>query len=384
MTSKERVLKAINHQEADRLPVDIGQSAVTGISQIAYRNLLELLGKGDRDINIFDVIQQLAEVDEDILEMFGVDMRGIYFGEPEEWTLNIEDIGEYTTFKDVWDVEWRMPKANGFYYDLYKHPLRGDNPDDIDNIKILDPMDKKRVEPLLESAKHLHEKNEQFVMIGQCAYTVGYLQQYQWLQGFEDSYMNIAGNEVFTMKLLDKLEELEMQFWEWFLPVAGKYIDMMIMADDYAGQISMLISPNHFRKYFKPRYVRLFNKIKKMAPHMKIFFHSCGAIYQIIPDIIEMGADVLNPLQFTAEGMDLKAIKKDFGKDITFWGGAVDTQYTLPRGTPQEVKDEIKRNLDILMPGGGYVFNTIHDIQADVPPENIVAMWEAIKEHGVY
>jgi uroporphyrinogen decarboxylase len=384
MTPRERVLAALNHREPDRVPVDIGQSAVTGISQFAYKNLLKTLDKADRKVRIFDIVQQLAEVDEDILEIFGVDMRGVYFGNPKGWMLNIEENGDYTTFKDVWDVEWRMPKSNGFYYDLWRHPLRGDNPDDIDGIKVMDPVDPDRSKPLIENAKRLREENKYFTLIGQCAYTVGFLQQMQWLQGFEDSYINIGCNPYFTDKLLDRLENLENRFWDDFLPQAGEYLDMIIMADDYAGQTSFLIAPEAFRKHFKPRYVRLFSKIKKAAPHIKVFFHCCGAMYDIIPDFIEMGVDVLNPLQFTASGMDMRKIKREFGKDLSFWGGGIDTQNTLPMGTPEQVRDEVRRNLDVLMPGGGFVFNTVHDIQADVPAENILAMVEAIHEFGVY
>lgn len=384
MRNRDRVLQAIEHKEADRVPIDIGQSAVTGISKITYEKVLKKLNIEDRKVILSDIIQQLAFVDEDILEKYGVDMRGVYLGNPKGWSLEIINEGDYMTFIDAWDVKWRMPQNNGLYFDLYQHPLRGDNLDDIDRIRHIDPMDKERVEPLIRDAKKLREENKYFVMTAQCGYTVGFLQQFQWLQGFEDSYMNIAGNEKFTRKLLEKLEELEHQYWDWFLPEGGQYIDMMVMADDYAGQNSMLISPKHFREYFKPLYIRLFKKIKTLAPHMKIFFHSCGAIYEIIPDIIEMGADVLNPIQFNATGMELNRLKKEFGNDITFWGGAADPQTTLPNGTPEQVADEVKRNLDILMPGGGYIFNTVHDIQADVPPENAIALWETALEYGVY
>lgn len=383
-THRERVLTALAHKEPDRVPFDMGQSAVTGISQFAYGNLLKALGKEGRDIRVFDIVQQLAEVDEDILEMFGVDMRGVYFGNPMGWELEIKDIGDYTTFTDVWNVQWRMPKNGGFYYDLWKHPLRGENPDDIDHIKIMEPVDLQRAKPLIENARKLREENQYFTLIGQCAYTVGFLQQMQWLQGFEDSYINIGINPYFTDKLLDRLEELETRFWDWFLPLGGEYIDMLVMADDYAGQRTFLIDPEAFRRHFKPRYIRLFSRIKKAAPHMKVFFHCCGAMYDIIPDVIEMGVDILNPLQFNSPGMDLKTVKKEFGRDLAFWGGGIDTQKTLPRGTPEEVKDEVRRNLEVLMPGGGFVFNTVHDIQADVPPENILAMVSAVQEYGLY
>lgn len=384
MKHKDRLITAINHKEPDRVPIDIGQTAVTGVSQFAYGKILEMLGIKDRKIIIYDIMQQLAKIDEDILLRYGVDMRGVYLDPPKGWSLKIIDDGEYTSFIDAWNVKWRMPKKNGYYYDFYEHPLRGDNLDDIDEIKYIDPLDRERVASMIEDAKKIKDEGEYASIMAGCGYTVGYLQQFQWLQGFEDSYINIAGNEKFTRKLLDKLENLEFQFWDWFLREGGENIDIMIMSDDYSGQNCMLISPEHFRKYFKPMYIRLFKKIKTMAHNMKIFFHSCGAIYEIIPDIIEMGVDILNPLQFNAKGMDLKRIKKEFGKDLTFWGGAADPKSTLPFGTPKDVKEEVKKNLDILMSGGGYIFNTIHDIQRDVPPENAIALWETALEYGKY
>jgi uroporphyrinogen decarboxylase len=174
--------------------------------------------------------------------------------------------------------------------------------------------------------------------------------------------------------------ELKLKFWEMALPRLGDLVDVVSEADDYATQTSQLISPRMFRRIFKPRLQTLFARIHELAPRAKLFFHSDGNIRPILPDLIEIGIDILNPVHITATGMEPAALKRDFGRDVCFWGGGVETQTVLPFGTPQEVRDNVRRNVDALAPGGGYVFNTIHNIQADVPPENIVAMLEALRE----
>jgi uroporphyrinogen decarboxylase len=160
-------------------------------------------------------------------------------------------------------------------------------------------------------------------------------------------------------------------------------IDVAGNADDFAGQHGMLISPRTYRKIAKPRHKQLFNFIHKHS-NAKIFFHSCGSIRAVIPDLIEIGVDIINPVQVSADGMDSAELKREYGKDLTFWGGGVDTQRVLGVGTPQQVREDVKRRLNDLMPGGGFVFNTVHNIQGNVPVENIVAMLETVQEFGAY
>ena len=150
-----------------------------------------------------------------------------------------------------------------------------------------------------------------------------------------------------------------------------------------AGQDRLLFSPDIYRKYMKPRHTELFSFIKKQAP-VKLFFHTCGAIQPLIGDLIESGIDILNPVQKSAAGMDLVDLKREFGKDVVFWGGGVDTQRVFSTGTPDEVRDDVKHSIDALAPGGGFVFCTVHNTMANVPPENFMAMWETLQEYGVY
>ena len=195
----------------------------------------------------------------------------------------------------------------------------------------------------------------------------------------------MVANQKFAEALLDIIMEVKMTYWARALELVGTNVMIVSEADDLASQDRCLISPALYRKLIKPRHTKLFSFIKKHAQvPVKIFYHSCGAVAPLVPDLIESGIDILNPVQVSAAGMDTKTLKQNFGRDLTFYGGGVDTQKILPRGTPQQVRDEVKRRLDDLAPGGGFIFNPVHNIQADVPPENILAMWETVREYGVY
>ncbi len=210
----------------------------------------------------------------------------------------------------------------------------------------------------------------------------GIFEMAQRVRGMESLLMDMATDEALAGALFDKMLELRLRFWEMALPRLADVVDVISEADDYGTQTSQLISPAMFRQQLKPRLQILLTRIKQLAPSAKIFMHSCGNVRPLLPDFIELGIDILNPVHIRAAGMEPVALKRDFGKDIVFWGGGVDTQEVLPRGTPQQVKDHVRRNMDALAPGGGFVFNTVHNIQADVPPENIVAMWEALSNYG--
>jgi uroporphyrinogen decarboxylase len=199
-----------------------------------------------------------------------------------------------------------------------------------------------------------------------------------------DLLMDMASSPALAEALFDRLVQIKLDFWEMALPALAGVVDVIAMADDYGTQTSQLISPRMFRRLLKPRLAVLTAAVRRLAPDAALFFHSCGNVRPLIPDFIELGFDILNPIHIRADGMEPVALKRDFGRDIVFWGGGVDTQGVLPRGTPDQVKEDVRRNLDALAPGGGYVFNTVHNIQADVPPENLVAMWDAVREYGTH
>ena len=210
----------------------------------------------------------------------------------------------------------------------------------------------------------------------------------QRVVGMENLLVLMALKPEVAGALFDKLLELKLAYWQTALtelgdPSAGSgqsLVDVVTYADDYGSQVSQIISPRMFRKQLKPRVQQVFELQARLAPHAKRFFHSDGNVRPLIPDFIEIGVQILNPIHIRATGMEPAALKRDFGRDLVFWGGGVDTQGVLPTATPQEVKDDVRRNVEALAAGGGYVFNTIHNIQADVPPENILAMVAALRE----
>ncbi len=186
-------------------------------------------------------------------------------------------------------------------------------------------------------------------------------------------------------RLLRMIHEVQMGYWEKALEIVGDNIDIVMHSDDLGMQNSPMMSPDMYRRFVKPLHEELIGMVKKKAEgEVKFLLHSCGSVRALIPDFIDVGVDILNPIQVSAAGMDTAELKKEFGKDLCFCGGGVDTQEILPRGTPEQVRDEVKRRLDDLAPGGGYIFAAVHNIQADVPPENLQAMYEALQEHGKY
>jgi len=381
MNSRERVLKTLHHQEPDRVPFDLGGTGATGIHRVAYEGLRQYLGLPKVEIRIEDIIQQLAVVGEDMAEQLQTDCRNVAPRSSAIYNLVLRDEGRYTAYTDEWDIDWRMPKEGGFYYDMHRHPMAdAETIDDIKNYVWPDPTDPHRFEELRERAKAVHDQGKIVCLGGLCA---GVTEMHAWLRGFENYYTDFYLNPGLAEYLMDKIVELKMQYWACALAEAGEYADVIMEADDMAGQDRLLLSPNTYRKFIKPRHTELFSFIKKQAP-VRIFFHTCGAIRPLIGELIESGIDILNPMQKSAVGMDLWELKHEFGRDVVFWGGGVDTQWVLNAGSPQEVREDVVRSLDALAPGGGFVFGTVHNTQADVPPENFMAMWETLQEYGVY
>ena len=383
MTSKERMLKTLNHEEPDRVPFDLNGTLVSGIHHIAYNRLREYLGLEPKETELFDRVQGLARVHDDVLDRFEVDTRGVLTGSPFGWELQLEETPEYEQFTDVWGITWRRPKPHGLYYDMVAHPLKGGSLDDAKKYNWPDPKDELRLKGIKEEAAGL-AKSDSLVVLGTVGMTVGLLQTFQWMLGYEDSFYSLAADPELTHYIVGKLAELDIEFWEWAIPYIGDDIKVILYADDFGMQTGPVFSYEMFERYFKPWYAKIFQVIKKQKPDLFIFFHSCGSSRYIIPDLIESGVDIFNPVQYTSADMEAAGLKRDFGKDLTFWGGGIDTQKILPNGTVQQVKDEVRKRIEDFAPGGGFVFNTVHNIQPDVAPENIVAMWEALREYGKY
>ena len=379
MNSRERILAALNHQEPDRVPFDLGSTQVTGIHVVAYRNLRACLGLPTVEPQMCDTIQQLALPDDDVIEKLGVDVRGLFPLNSHNWNIVGKDIGDYWEYMDEWGITHHRPKPDGLYYSMVRSPLADASvtQDDIRNYRWPNTGDPARIAGLREQALAYRAQGKAVMLKGVLA---GVFEMAQRVRGMEVLLIDMASNDALAGAFFDKMVELKLAFWEMALPQLGDVVDVISEADDYGTQVSQLISPRMFRKLLKPRLAVLFKRIKQLAPNAMLFFHSCGNVRPLLPDFIEIGVDILNPVHVRATGMNPIELKRDFGKDMVFWGGGVDTQGILPTGTPQEVKDDVRRNIDALAPGGGFVFNTIHNSQADVPPENIVAMWAAVNE----
>ena len=389
MNGRERILVALKHQEPDRVPFDLGSTQVTGIHTVAYRGLREGLGLSAVTPAMCDYIQGLAMPDDDVLDRLSVDVRGLFplnsHNDRVSERIRRESKGngeEVEVFVDEWGMTQLRPYPDGLYFTAVRHPLEGIiSADDVARYPWPDTGDPRRIAGLHDLAVSYRSQGRAVMIKGVLA---GIFEMAQRMRGMAPLMMDMASDDAVAGALLDKMVELKLKFWEMALPQLRDVVDVISDADDYGTQASQLISPRMFRRLIKPRLAVMFGRIKELAPDAKLFFHSCGNVRPLLPDFIELGVDILNPVHVRATGMDPVELKRDFGRDLVFWGGGVDTQDVLPHGTPAEVRDDVRRNIDALAPGGGFIFNTVHNIQADVPPENIVAMWQALREYGEY
>ena len=386
MNSRERVLTALNHKEPDRVPYDMGGTVVTGIQAKAYRRLRRYLGLPEKEVIIIDMLQQLALVDDDVMERLGVDVRNISPRSTASFKIELHETPDkqYRYFYDEYQIGWRMPIDGGMYYDMFEHPLSGEiTAEMVDRYTLPDPLDPARFAGLREAALKVLEQEKRALVVGNIS--AGIFELYMWTHSYKDGYADWAANPELAKKMLRKYVDLQMAYWEkMFEVLQGIPIDVVQMADDLAGQNGLLISPKSYRKILKPFHKEMFDYIHSKT-EAKIFVHSCGSIRAIIPDFIEIGVDILNPVQVSAANMDSAELKHEYGKDVCFWGGGVDTQNAFDEShTPEQVRTDVRRRLADLMPGGGFVFNTVHNIQGNVPPENIMAMWDTLQEYGKY
>ncbi|HCA46927.1 MAG TPA: hypothetical protein DEP45_06045 [Armatimonadetes bacterium] len=245
-----------------------------------------------------------------------------------------------------------------------------------------DPLAGLDLDAIEEACHQIRASGDYPIIVG--GFGSGTLELVLWLQGYDQGLMNLLVNRPVTEAILDRVVELKITYAEAVLERVGAWVDVFYNGDDLGLQDGPMIRPEWFRELLAPRYVAYHEAVKRAAPQVKMFFHTCGAVVDLLPDLIETGIDILNPVQVSAAGMgDTAALKAQFGADVTFWGG-IDTQHAMPHGTPQDVKDEVRRRMDDLAPGGGYVLNTSHNIQADVPAANILALVEALDEFGWY
>jgi uroporphyrinogen decarboxylase len=378
MTSRDRVHAALAHREPDRIPFDLGGSRMSGIHVLAYARLREALGLPVREPRIGDVAQQLAEVEPDVLDALGCDVRAVLPRSPSTYVRTFREDGEHRTYLDEWGVTRRMPLAGGLYYDACAPPLSGGiGRPEVEAFAWPDAADPARYEGMADEARRCAEGEARAVLVGSiCS---GLTEGLFRLRGFEDGYMDLAADPRLARRIMDRILEIKLDYWARALPLLDGLVDVVAEADDLGGQDRTLFSPATYRELVKPLHRQLFEFLHAHT-EARIFFHSCGSIRTLIPDLVEVGVDILNPVQVSAAGMDTTELKREFGRDLVFWGGGVDTQRVLGSGTPDEVRAEVRRRIADLSPGGGFVFAAVHNVQPNVPPENLLAMWSAVRE----
>ncbi len=382
MTSRQRVLAALNHKEPDRVPIDLG-GFQTGIHKKAYESLLKHLDLHD-DITIMDPVQQLAKPCDELLQRFHVDVRYVIAHGPDSFQGRIEENRRngrlWHDLKDEFGVVWSMPDDQQLYMDISHHPLANATIDDIADYPFPDGGDRSRFSGVREQAAQLRKETSYALSTG----IGGVVYEFCWyMRGLEQWFTDTIENPTFCEALLDKTLQFWLNYYTGFMAEVGDLVDVVMIGDDLAGQFGPLFSPTFYRKVVKPRQKKLVQHIKSMT-QAKIWYHTCGSCIPLIPDLIDNGVDILNPVQISAAEMDPRELKKQFGSQLVFWGGGIDAQHILPFATPAEIKLEVRKNLELFKPGGGYIFNNVHNIQAGVPTENIVALFDAAYDNGFY
>lgn len=407
MTPRERILTVLNHKEADKVPVDCGAMRSTGIMGVAYNNLKKHLGIEGGVTKIYDMVQQLAIPEQWYLDRFqidAVDLSRAFADDPDDWIewklpdgsdalvpawLRIEKRdNSWVCVNEEGLVIAEMPESS-YYFDQKYWPLMGKHLDSFDDLEkymnsqmwgyMTDPLWKNAGDPnfyekLREKAKKLYEETDYAIMIG---FGGNLFETGQFLYRTDEFLMNLITEKREMEKLLDKMTDIYLSRLGPLLDAIDPYVQIIQMGDDLGMQTGPMLSPELYKEMFYPRHKKIYRYIKDHS-NLYVFLHSCGSVYDFIPYLIDAGVDILNPVQISAAKMEPERLKREFGKDIVFWGGGVDTQHTLFSKTPEEVRAETRRNTEIFMKDGGFVFNQVHNILAEVPPENIVAMYETV------
>jgi uroporphyrinogen decarboxylase len=382
MNARERVTLALNHKEPDRIPVDLGGTIVTSITKSAYIDLKRHLGMPLEDFTMLDHVQQLPYLDEALMNRFEVDFRMVQLPAATAPGLTAFQEGDYYAFIDRWGSKLHMPVDGGLYYDWVDFPVKEPTMEALDAYRWPEPDGTEYQKKLGRQAKELYETTD-YAIVGSGVIGGGIFEQPARTMGLPNFLMALVSEPAFADRLMDRITDIYIESCSRYLDQVGPYIQVFTFWDDVCGQDGWLIAPQLYRRMIKPKQRRLVEAIKKKT-NAKLFYHSCGATFDLIPDLIDLGFDILNPVQVSARGMDTRRLKAVIGSDIVFWGGGVDTQQVLPFGTPEEVADEVKRRIDDLAPGGGFVFAAVHNIQAFVPPENVVAAFDTALEYGRY
>jgi uroporphyrinogen decarboxylase len=382
MTPRERVLTAIEHQEPDRVPIVLGVSNATGIKMKPYRQLKKLIGVEAEDRYLYDWPELgTAELDEATLRRLHSDVRPVLDRHPQAVYESNKNRGPHAPFIDAWGIGQVEVEPGVWFPSL--HPLADAiTADDLENYanwpEVDDPT---RVAHVKEEAARLAEDNQYAIMA--TPWLLFPLERAFALQGMDVFLLNLVTNPDFAKALLLKITEKCKGLMAQFLEECGDHVDIIKIGDDLGTQKSLLMSPKTYREFLKPIHADYIAFIKERTK-AKVFFHSDGDVFPLIEDFVEIGVDILNPIQTSAGKMaNLPELKRRYGKEIVFCG-AIDTQSILPEGSPEQVRQEVRRVIKILGPGGGYMVSSVHTIMVDVPAENILALVDAVEEFGQY
>jgi uroporphyrinogen decarboxylase len=373
VSHRERALRALTFREADRVALDMGGLNVTSLHIRAEAKLKAALRLSPQPSVIGSFNQQAVIVDERILRHFGADFRVIYPRDGNGWAAASDG-----TVRDEYGIDYRL-SPDGLYYDFARHPLADADLAGIERHAFSDPRSESRIAGL---AKRIADFGGEYALVLEGARDTVFGVS-TWLRGMEQFFMDLADESPLAEALLDKVTQHHIEVFDFILGRLGRHIDVVRIGDDLGSQSGLLISPHTYRTKVKPRHARLVRAIKERAD-CKVVMHSCGAIREILPDFIEIGIDGINPVQVSCAGLEPAGLKRDFGKQLVFWGGGVDTQQVLSKASPAEVRRVVRESLEIFKPGGGYVFAQVHNIQPDVPVENVLAMYEAFHAHAAY
>jgi uroporphyrinogen decarboxylase len=389
MNGTERMKRILRHEEADRVPFDLGGTTTTAITRYAYLAAMEHRGM-DPGIKTSEVdpIQQIIIPSEENLQKLKVDTRRIGARRIPDFSWETEKGKDLIRVTDLYGCHWDFTSGKDLYFNQASYPLQKET-------SLSEAVEGLRGVPWEPYKKILgKDLQDQIRGTGQSflvadRHTAGLTENSLRVRGYERWYVDTLLDPSGVEALLERMTEDKIRYWDLVIDWAEEAgvsdrIGVVAEADDLGNQETTILDPDLLRLAVLTRWSRIIRHVKKRLPQVKFFFHSCGAIRELIPDLIEAGVDILNPVQFTARGMELKGLKNDFGDVLTFWGGGVDTQNTLNNGTPEEVREEVKRILDIMAPGGGFVFTPVHNIQHDVNPENFWAMWDTLQEYGNY
>ena len=410
MKDKERLLTSISHKEPDRIPIDLGATPSSGISVVAWQNLLKYLRKEHLQTYVYDVVQEVVQPEMEILDFFGVDVidlgrnfnqkpsywhkleliKGYPGWYPKWFKTELQNDGSWLAFNEPGEAIGRMP-AKATFFDQTIFPYIDDYPGDYSG---LDSAMERTVwggfgftpwdwagkpgfwEMLRTKTLELKSQTDKAILLG-----VG-CNLFEWgtfLRRMDNFLVDLFLNPAEVHNLLDELMKRHMDLLAHVCDAVGDIVDIVKFGDDLGTNNGPMIPVETYDEFFKPRHKMLCDYVKKHSS-MHTMLHSCGGIYELIPGLVEAGFEILNPVQTNAVNMEPARLKKEFGNEITFWGGGIDTRNVLNNASPDEVKRQVRQNLEIFSKGGGYVFNTVHNIMPDVPPQNIVAMFEAVHE----